>query len=230
MQIRPRLRAKTAALTAAALCACSAMLLCGCSAKPQMADYVSEYRSHIYEGTQGEYSVFATFSRREYPYLADGCVGKMQDLFEIAVTVPDNTKTYAIRFGCGGKEYEAELAYNSVEMTHECSLSLPEPAESAIDFTVTVEEEEGVSVQAADMRGEGALELAPLLERVQAACPDTFSALTSGRSFAGEVYVRLLCEDERRFFYVGVTDREGKTASMIADAATGEVLATRDGT
>ena len=154
----------------------------------------------------------------------------MQDLFEIAVTVPDNTKTYAIRFGCGGKEYEAELAYNSVEMTHECSLSLPEPAESAIGFTVTAEEEEGVSVQAADMRGEGALELAPLLERVQAACPDTFSALTSGRSFAGEVYVRLLCEDERRFFYVGVTDREGKTASMLADAATGEVLATRDGT
>ena len=68
------------------------------------------------------------------------------------------------------------------------------------------------------------------MERVQAACPDTFSALTSGRSFAGEVYVRLLCEDERRFFYVGVTDREGKTASMLADAATGEVLATRDGT
>lgn len=230
MQIRPRLRAKTAALTAAALCACGALLLCGCSAKPQMTDYVSEYRSHIYEGTQGEYSVFATFSRREYPYLADGCVGKMQDLFEIAVTVPDNTKTYAIRFGCGGKEYEAELSYNSVEMTHECSLSLPEPAESAIDFTVTAEEEEGVSVQAADMRGEGALELAPLLERVQAACPDTFFALTSGRSFAGEVYVRLLCEDERRFFYVGVTDREGKTASMLADAATGEVLATRDGT
>lgn len=230
MQIRPRLRAKTAALTAAALCACGALLLCGCSAKPQMTDYVSEYRSHIYEGTQGEYSVFAAFSRREYPYLADGCVGKMQDLFEIAVTVPDNTKTYAIRFGCGGKEYEAELSYNSVEMTHECSLSLPEPAESAIDFTVTAEEEEGVSVQAADMRGESALELAPLLERVQAACPDTFSALTNGRSFAGEVYVRLLCEDERRFFYVGVTDREGKTASMLADAATGEVLATRDGT
>lgn len=230
MQIRSRLRAKTAALTAAALCACSALLLCGCAAKPQMTDYVSEYRSHIYEGTQGEYSVFATFSRREYPYLADGCVGKMQDLFEIAVTVPDNTKTYAIRFGCGGKEYEAELSYNSVEMTHECSLSLPEPAESAIDFTVTAEEEEGVSVQAADMRGESALELAPLLERVQAACPDTFSALTNGRSFAGEVYVRLLCEDERRFFYVGVTDREGKTASMLADAATGEVLATRDGT
>lgn len=230
MQIKPRLRAKTAALTTAALCACGALLLCGCSAKPQMTDYVSEYRSHIYEGTQGEYSVFAAFSRREYPYLADGCVGKMQDLFEIAVTVPDNTKTYAIRFGCGGKEYEAELAYNSVEMTHECSLSLPEPAESAIDFTVTAEEEEGVSVQAADMRGEGALELAPLLERVQAACPDTFSALTNGRSFAGEVYVRLLCEDERRFFYVGVTDREGKTCSMLADAATGEVLATRDGT
>lgn len=230
MQIRSRLRAKTAALTAAALCACGALLLCGCAAKPQMTDYVSEYRSHIYEGTQGEYSVFATFSRREYPYLADGCVGKMQDLFEIAVTVPDNTKTYAIRFGCGGKEYEAELAYNSVEMTHECSLSLPEPAESAIGFTVTAEEEEGVSVQAADMRGDGALELAPLLEHVQAACPDTFSALTCGRSFAGEVYVRLLCEDERRFFYVGVTDREGKTASMLADAATGEVLATRDGT
>ena len=48
----------------------AAMLFGGCSAQADLSDYVSEFRSDIYIGTQGEYSVFASYSRREYPYTA----------------------------------------------------------------------------------------------------------------------------------------------------------------
>ena len=62
----------------------------GCSKSPDLTDYVSEYRSDLFSGTNGEYSVFATCSKREYPYAADGNVGDISDLFEVALTVPDN--------------------------------------------------------------------------------------------------------------------------------------------
>lgn len=211
-------------LTAGALAS-----LCGCSMQPDLTDYVSEYRSHIYEGTQDSYTVFASFTRREYPYEADGNVGNMQDLFEIALTVSDNTKTYGVSFSVGGKNYEADLSYNSVDMTHECSMTIPEPTETSINFVISEEgTESSVSITATDQRGEGTLELAPLLQRVQSAEDEKFAALTDGRTFAGELYVRLLCENENRYFYIGLTDRSGSTYAMLADAVTGEIVATRE--
>ena len=49
------------ALAAAAL----ALAFGGCAASADLTEYVSEYRSDIYEGTSGGYIVFASFSQRE---------------------------------------------------------------------------------------------------------------------------------------------------------------------
>ena len=212
-----------------ALAAC--ILPVGCSASPDLTEYVSEYRSRIYEGTESGYSVFASFTRREYPYRADGTVGEMQELFEVALTAPDNTRTYRIEYELGGKPYAAELAFDSVRLAHTCSLSLPEPTEESIAFTVYDAEDADVAplaITADCLRPEGALPLETLLERVREGESERFDALSSGRDFAGELYVRLLCEGGASYYYVGLTDRAGRTYSMLADAATGEIVATRE--
>ena len=116
------------ALAAAAL----ALAFGGCAASADLTEYVSEYRSDIYEGTSGGYSVFASFSQREYPYEADGNAGEMSDLFEAALSAPDNTKTYILTFSVGGTEYEEELSFDSVRMVHTFSRSLPCPTEKPI--------------------------------------------------------------------------------------------------
>ena len=121
------------ALAAAAL----ALAFGGCAASADLTEYVSEYRSDIYEGTSGGYSVFASFSQREYPYEADGNAGEMSDLFEAALSAPDNTKTYILTFSVGGTEYEEELSFDSVRMVHTFSRSLPCPTEKEIVFSVT---------------------------------------------------------------------------------------------
>lgn len=212
-----------------ALAAC--ILPAGCAAAPDLTEYVSEYRSRIYEGTEGGYTVFASFTRREYPYRADGTPGEMQDLFEIALTAPDNTRLYRVEFTVGEKAYAADLAFDSVRLAHTASLSMPEPAEESIAFTVRDAENadvEPLAVEAACLRPQGALALPDLLERVRAAEEERFAALLSGRGFAGELYVRLLCENGASYYYVGLTDRAGRTYAMLADAATGEIVATRE--
>ena len=208
----------------------AAFLFGGCSAQADLSDYVSEYRSDIYMGTQGEYSVFASYSRREYPYTADGNVGDLSDVFEIALTAPDNTKTYSVRYTLGGKEYSSELSFDSVRLVHRCSQTIPAPNETTITFTVSIADDDGaepVTVSAASIKTEKTLKLADLLEKVRTAESDRFAALASGGSFAGELYVRLLYDNDRCFYYVGLTDRSGNTYAMLADAETGEIIATR---
>lgn len=207
---------------------CLSLLAAGCATSVDLTDYVSEYRSRIYIGTQDETTVFADYTVREVPYLADGNVGKTGTLFEIAVTVPDNTRTYTATYTVGGTEYRAELSFDSVRMVHTCSQSLPEPQESEIAFRITDDEDGVWEITAQSVAGEGMLDLPALLSAVSADQQERFAALTDGNTFAGEIYVRLLHEDEGNYYYVGLTDRSGQTFSILADAATGEVLATKE--
>lgn len=205
-----------------------ALGLSGCAVAPELSDYVSEYRSDIFEGTSGSYSVFATYSSREYPYEADGNAGEMSELFEVALAASDNTKTYVLTFALGGISYEEELSFDSVRMVHTFSRSLPQPTEKEITFSITdTEGSEPVEVTAKSVRSESALPLKDLLSAVSAAEKEHFAALTDGRNFAGELYIRLLHENGQCYYYVGLTDRSGSTYAMLADAETGEILATR---
>lgn len=211
------------------ICLFALFPLAACSRTPDLTKYVSEYRSDIFYGTKGDYSVFASCSEKEYPYQADGNAAGMSSLFELALTAPDNTKTYSVKFSIGDKNYEGELSFDSVKMVHTWSQSIPAPQQKEILFTFvnTESEEEPVAIQAESVKSEEILPLAELLKRVSAADPDTFAALSDGNTFCAEIYVRLLYENEECYYYIGLTDRSGNTYAMLADAETGEILATR---
>ena len=214
-------------------CALAAALLLlaalvGCSTGPDLTEYVSEYRSDLFSGTDGKYTITASYSEREHPYEADGNPGKMSKLFEVALSAADNTKTYSISYTLAGKTYTDELSFDSVRMVHTCSRSLPQPTEKSITFSVTDAEGTVADIGATSVKSEKALSLEDLLQAVSTAEKERFAALTSGNHFAGELYVRLLCENEQNFYYIGLTDKNGETYAMLADAETGEIVATRN--
>ena len=128
-------------LTAGIVLLAASLFVCGCSKKIDYTEYVSEYRSDVFCGTNGEYSVFVSCSRREYPYVADGNVADIGDMFEVVLSAPDNTKTYSVNFTAGGKEYSAELSFDSVRLVHRWSQSIAAPEEREITFTFTVPDE-----------------------------------------------------------------------------------------
>lgn len=211
-------------LAAAALVALSA-----CSDTDALKASVSEYRSNLYMGTQESYSVFAAWSTREYPYVSDGNVGEMSDLFEVTLSAADNTVTYSVKYTIDGKEYSSQLSFDSVRMVHTCSLSLPEPKESEITFKILGEEKETLAeVCAASIKNEEVLSLEKLLAAVQESEKDRIASMMRGSEFCGEIYVRLLYENEQCYYYIGLIDRDGGCYSLLADAVTGEIVATRE--
>ena len=186
------------------LCLFALIPAAGCSRTPDLTKYVSEYRSDIFYGSSGDCSVFASCSKKEYPYQADGNAAEMSDMFEIAFSTPDNTKTYLIKFTLGEKNYEGELSFDSVKMVHTWSQSIPAPQEKEI-----------------------VLPLSDLLKKVSSEESEQFTELSDGNVFCAEIYVRLLYENNECYYYIGLTDRSGNTFAMLADAETGEILATK---
>ena len=69
---------------------------------------------------------------------------------------------------------------------------------------------------------------AKLLAAVQESEKDRIASMMRGSEFCGEIYVRLLYENEPCYYYVGLIDRDGGCYSLLADAVTGEIVATRE--
>ena len=54
-----------------------------------------------------------------------------------------------------------------------------------------------------------------------------FESLTNGRTFSGEIFIRLLY-DEKCYYYVGVCDTEGKICAFLLDGESGRIVAERE--
>lgn len=206
------------------LLSASMFALFGCS-QESLADRVSEYRSKIYLAESDGASLQAEYSEREYPYAADGIVSDKSKYFEVRAALPDNTLTYNIAFSLGGREYGGEMSYDSVRKEFTFSQSLSEPEEDSLTFTITAEDGPVYTLEAARVGGTH-LSLPALLDEIENSQKDVLQDF-AGEKFNGEIYVRLLSQDGKCYYYVGFIDRSGKCLSFLADAETGNVLATR---
>ena len=56
---------------------------------------------------------------------------------------------------------------------------------------------------------------------------ETFQSLTENNAFVGEIYLRLICEDEP-YYYIGLITKDGKNRAYLLTADTGKVLAKRE--
>ncbi len=202
-----------------------AAALCGC-ADEGLGALVSEYRSAVWYAETENASLQAEFSKREYPYAADGIASETSDYFEVRAELPDSTLTYTLTFTAGGKEWGGEMNYDSVRREFSYSVSMPAPSEETIDFTVAAEGEGAPSYTFRAQRSAGKLSLDELLASIQKTQAEALKEF-AGEKFTGEIYVRYAPRGDRKFFYSAFIGRDGRTLSFLADADTGEVLASR---
>lgn len=201
--------------------------LIGCTKNNDLNRYVSEKKSEIYYCEQDGFTLTASYSQKEYPYCADGIVGQLSDLFEVKLEAPDNAAEYNLKFTINEKEYGGEMSFESVRQVYTFSQSIACPDESQIAFTVTDGKNETV-LTATSVKTEQVLSPEDILARVQKAEAERLSPLWQNNTFAGEIYLRLTYKEGECFYFAAITDRNGNTYSMLIDAKTGEILASRE--
>lgn len=211
-----------------AICALLCLLfpLGSCDKTVDYVEYVSEYRSEIYLAESENYSLTVFFSEREYPYAADGLCANKQDLIEIYLTTPDNTKNYDLSFtAADGKECGGDMSYDSVYGRFFYSQSLPAMTSPSIAFKLTYDETT-VTLEAKRVKTGEELTMPEIIGKTIEQKQTLFDGMTKGNSFTGEIGVRLVY-NEKCYYYVGVTNAAGLTDCFLLDAYTGNILAER---
>ncbi len=193
----------------------------GCSKETDYNSFISEKRSEIYLYGDDNIDVKVHICERETPYLSDGYCGDMCDVTEIFVKFKESPESVGAELGGQG----GEMSYMSVTDSYYLSFTGGELGEAPILCLTYGGGEHNYTLERA--KYDGVISIPEALESARQYDGDTFLSLTNGNNFEGEIYVRLIADEGKCYYYVGVTDREGNTYAYLVDGETANVIAER---
>lgn len=200
-------------------------LFSGCTKTPDYYSYVSEHRKNLLLCSLDDYKLKIYATEKEYPYHADGVKRPTSTVAEFFFYAPSGENSYLLSFYYDGKPYGGEFSYDSVKRHYyfSCPTDLSTAKSLAVEISCG---EEKLSLNAATVLLETTLSGKAVLERVVLKENALFSSLTEKREFLGEIFLRVLHE-ENVYYYVGVATKEGKIYAFLVDGESGEIIAKR---
>ena len=204
-----------------------AFFFTACKEKIDYFSYVSELRDNIFLAENDGFCLRIYSLEKEYPYASDGVKRETEKRTEVRFLAPSGSKTSMLSFTIDGKEYGGEMSYDNVKAEYYYSCTLDVSTLSKIECAITYGEDT-LHFSALTVKTESTLSPQKALETLRETESELFDSLTDKYGFAGEIYLRLLCEDSP-YYYIGVIDRNGNTTAFLMNGETGKVLARRQG-
>ena len=185
--------------------------------------YVSDVRSDVFLAETETFSLRLSCLSRERPYTLDGIPSPKSNLVEIVLTPASPTSEDVSVIVEGEKEYGGEMTYRAVSDDYYYSQGVESFPSRSVTLRVTYGGEE-VSLTATSVKNENTISPEQALDYAVKSEKETVKRLADKNGFQGEFQVRLL-RREQNYYFVGITDKTGKTVCLLLNAETGEVLA-----
>ena len=209
-----------------ALLCCVFLLVCtACKKETDYFSYVSEICDNMLLAEDENISVRAYAIKRESPYLADGIPREQSTRAEFFIVTPSGDQDCSIYFTIGKKQFRGDTSYDNVkaQFYYSCSVDISETSSLTIQIVYGDTTHE---LTAKSVKNEKTLSPKKALDCLRKSKEQVFTDLTDEYGFNGEIYIRLLYEDSV-YYYIGITNRNGKTHAFLLNGQTGVVLAER---
>ena len=189
--------------------------------------HISEAKSDLFCAETDEFTVTVSCVSREYPYVADGITCPMNSVMEVSL-VPAKSQIcdYEV-YLLGETTWGGETSFRTYAGDYFYSESVRKFPEGSVTVQIKWEDETR-ELTATSVKNEKTLSVNEILEYAIKAEKETVKQMTCDGNFLGEFYIRLLRRNIN-YYYVGITDLNGTTVSLLLDSETGEVLAKRGG-
>ncbi len=199
------------------------IFLTACQKPNTYQDKVSQLRYDILSGESNSYSVKAYLEKRESPYKADGIIQEMKNyvIFKINFKTEPNSITGELKINfTADKEYSSSLIYKPEFDSYVATIEVQNLPIAPLTATITLlDAQENVTLNSICndvIKPEKALDTAitnkkELIEELEKTNADF------------EIMVRLICQEQSVYYYVGIVENEYTTALLISN--TGKILA-----
>ncbi len=198
----------------------------GCKKQLDLYTYVSDARTDILMANTKTLSLKAETGFKESPLVLDGVKNKTSYYLTIYILDGYNDNvTYSISFNINNVEYKGKFDLSKTTSKLFVTFELDSTVSQ-----ITAQLNSGnvnERVEFKSIKPDGTKNARDGLNSLLTSQPDLISNYTVDGVFMGEIAVRLLVENNKAYYYVGLTDVKGKTKALLIDSETFEVLAIR---
>lgn len=216
---------KTIAILLATLCAIASAFMSGCKSNNELDNNVSQLRFEILVGESEGYKMTAYFEMCEFPLAADGIANTLSKVIKLKLTQTGDEGTFETKFTVAGINYTKKFEYNPIGSNYAADVFVESFPDS--DFAVDIidgEKQETVILKS--VKTSGIIDHAAALETAKSEFSGKLDTLQSSKTDY-EYQIRLLCENDNVFWFVGLVTSGGTNAALI-DASSGKVVAKKE--
>lgn len=216
---------KAALAFAVALLSVAAIGIISCKGQTDYFSYVSELRSDLFAGEKDNFCVTVYSGMKEKPFAHDGTANQVSLCLSVKLVMREKiNEAVTVKLEYDDEKYEKTLEYNPVLTTLAADIYVQALPKNKITITVTHGEQSTV-IEAVSKLLPDTVEYVKALAAATDKAKSFIKSNSSGGSFNGEICLRLLCEGERNYYYVGFILKEGPALAYLIDGKTCEIIA-----
>lgn len=198
-----------------------------CNSKPEYFSYVSELRKDVFAGENEQFSVIVWAGAREQPYAADGI--KNQTSLSLTVKITQKQETgdnLGVTVKFDDKVYQTKTGFHPVKSALCAEIGVDKLPEKQLVVEIAYGENSD-TITLESKLSEGTISYNDALNRAVEKASDFLKANTKNGKLNAEIAIKLLCENNRNYYYVSILSVTGEKRAFLIDGETGDVLAER---
>lgn len=199
-----------------------------CKRKIDYFSYVSELRKDVFAGENERFSVVVWAGAREKPYAADGIKNQTGLSLTVKVIRKDDTgEAVSVVVKFDDKSYEAKTGFHPVKSALCAEIDVDKLPEKQLICEVSCGETSDV-ITLSSKKNENTISYGEALEKAALKASEFLKANTKNGRLSAEIAVKLLCENDRNYYYVSFLSVSGEKKAYLVDGEDGSILAERD--
>lgn len=198
-----------------------------CNSKPEYFSYVSELRKDVFAGENERFSVVVWAGAREQPYAADGI--KNQTSLSLTVKITQKQETgdnLGVTVKFDDKVYRSKTGFHPVKSALCAEICVDKLPEKQLVAEIAYGENSDVITLESKL-SESTISYNDALNRATQKASDFLKANTKNGKLNAEIAIKLLCENNRNYYYVSILSVSGEKRAFLIDGETSDVLAER---
>lgn len=188
--------------------------LLGCQKQTRLQESVSRLRENVYFGESENYRLTVYPELRESPMIADGKISKLKNVVILKLQVKNGLSgEFAVSFTTD-KTYEETFSFSAVSDCYVSSIEVEKLPDKPIIVTICHDEAQDVITTKSQLKS-STITYSAALNAAYKAKKDYLQDKMQNGVFGGEIYLRLIAENDKNFWFVGFITENGTLCLLL---------------
>ena len=197
-------------------------VLSGCKKTVDLTENISRLRADVLFGSNDDFALTAYPETRERPLIADGSVSPNEQVVILKLkALKGQEGKFQVKFTTD-KEYTLDFSFSAYSDCFVASVSVEKLPYKQVNATIC-HNDDTVDLTLCSLLKADTVTPERAVKSVCEHKKEYIEQNSASSTFKGEVYVRLICENDKNFWYVGLITKE-KTLALLVDGKTGKIL------